>query len=371
MRIIYIIDSFGYGGRERQLQYILKNLKDDFEINFWILSNVIGYEIPLPADRIHVVDHKRRYKLSTIKLFLKTTKKFKPDVIYFWDIISGIYSAIYKLMTSSPIINGSIRFGGSLKKSMMNKVIRGVLYWYSDAIVANSRAGLRAEGLDNHPKSTIVYNGIDFVQFDSGHSSIRNELGIPSDAIVVVMVAGFRPAKDYNTLIKAALKVRSKYDNVWFLLVGDGLTKPDIEQTVRQNDLNNVLLLGRRNDIEDIILGSDIGILLSNIDGHAEGLSNSIMEYMAAGLPVIATNAGGNPEIVVDSETGFLVRSNDPTDVTDKIILLAKNENMRIEFGINSQKRIREEFSIDSMINSHINVLKGVMLIKSGKHYAK
>lgn len=367
LKIVYIIDSFGRGGRERQLQYIIQNLCMMHDIHIWILSVAMEYDLPLGQDRIHVITNQDSKKVRTIVQVVKEISLIRPDVVYYWDIISGIYASVYKASFGGPIINGSIRFGGSLKKSMINKAIRGFLYRYSDAIVANSRAGLRVEGLDKCPKSTILYNGIDFVQFDSCRSSIRNELGIPSDAIVIVIVAGFRPAKDYDTLIRAALNTRREYDNVYYLLVGDGPTKPDFVKTAGDNGLKNVLFLGMRRDIHNILHGSDIGILLSNTDGHAEGLSNTIMEYMASGLPVIATSAGGNPELVNDGETGYLVKPFDANQVAERIASLIDNNAMRKEMGSKARERIKDEFSIDVMIGNHTELLHHVKAARNRK----
>ena len=350
LKIVYIIDSFGRGGRERQLQYIIQNLCMMHDIHIWILSVAMEYDLPLGQDRIHVITNPDSKKIRTVSKVVKEISVFCPDVIYFWDTISGLYASVYKAFFGSQIINGSIRFGGCLKRSLINKLLRRFLYWYSDAIVANSMAGLRVEGIDMHPKSVIIYNGIDFVQFDSCRSSIRNELGIPSDAIVIVIVAGFRPAKD-----------------VYYLLVGDGPTKPDFVKTAGDNGLKNVLFLGMRRDIHNILHGSDIGILLSNTDGHAEGLSNTIMEYMASGLPVIATSAGGNPELVNDGETGYLVKPFDANQVAERIASLIDNNAMRKEMGSKARERIKDEFSIDVMIGNHTELLHHVKAARNRK----
>ena len=118
--------------------------------------------------------------------------------------------------------------------------------------------------------------------------------------------------------------------------------------------------MGKRTDVESIIKEIDIGVLLSK-KGHAEGLSNSIMEYMAAGKPVIATNTGGNPELVIEGETGYLIPHEDVEELTKKIIFLLERPQEREKMGIKGRERIEKDFSMDRMVKQFIELYKEVI----------
>ena len=105
----------------------------------------------------------------------------------------------------------------------------------------------------------------------------------------------------------------------------------------------------------------DIGVLLNNTKGHGEGISNAIMEYMAAGLPVIATDAGGTPELVKDKISGFLVPAFDPEIVVGKINYLLKNEQIRKEMGQKGRKIIEAEFNLGKMVSSYLNLYQNLL----------
>ena len=115
------------------------------------------------------------------------------------------------------------------------------------------------------------------------------------------------------------------------------------------------------NSIEDVINIFDICILTNNIYGHAEGISNSIIEYMALEKPVLATCAGGNKELIIDKVTGFLIKPFDFIDLKEKIEILLNDEKLRLKMGKLGRERIRKKFSSNLMVNKYISLYKGLL----------
>jgi glycosyltransferase involved in cell wall biosynthesis len=111
-----------------------------------------------------------------------------------------------------------------------------------------------------------------------------------------------------------------------------------------------------RSDVESIINAFDIGILLTDLERHGEGISNSIMEYMAAGKPVIATDGGGTREIVIDGETGFLVPQKSPERVAETIDKLLNDDELRRNMGLMGKQMIQREFNIHRMTSEHVEL---------------
>jgi glycosyltransferase involved in cell wall biosynthesis len=122
-----------------------------------------------------------------------------------------------------------------------------------------------------------------------------------------------------------------------------------------------IIFTGIRNDVESIVTIFDIGILLTDLEKHGEGISNSIMEYMALGKPVIATDGGGTKELVIDGETGFLIPQKSPKLLAEKIDYLLNNEPLRKRLGTKGKERIQKEFSLDKMVSEHIKLYEELL----------
>jgi glycosyltransferase involved in cell wall biosynthesis len=179
----------------------------------------------------------------------------------------------------------------------------------------------------------------------------------------VVMVGRFFTPKDYVSFVRTTKLVVEKYPDVGFFCIGDGPDRMQAEREAGPLLNKKIFFLGKRNDVQDIIHEFDIGVMLNNTtNGHAEGISNAIMEYMAAGLPVIATNAGGSPELVKDGMSGFLVPPSDPEIVAEKIIFLAENEQKRICMGKKGTEVIQREFSLEDMVCAYLALYENLQL---------
>ncbi|HEY1271824.1 MAG TPA: glycosyltransferase, partial [Terriglobales bacterium] len=132
-----------------------------------------------------------------------------------------------------------------------------------------------------------------------------------------------------------------------FVFAGDGACRKDYETQVANLGLErNVLFLGRRTDVPDILTSSDIAVLPS----QAEGLPNAVLEYLAAGLPTIASNVGGNAEIIRDGETGLLVPPDNPTVLAQSLLKLLRGPELASRIGAAGQQRVRNDFSFERMI---------------------
>ena len=170
------------------------------------------------------------------------------------------------------------------------------------------------------------------------------------------MVSVFRQHKDYSSLITAAGNLTGERDDITFVCVGNG---PDFEKTREMAKSDpRIIFTGTRNDVESIVNIFDIGILLTDLEKHGEGISNSIMEYMALGKPVIATDGGGTPELVSDGTAGFLIPDKSPGALREKIEYLLDHDEVRIRMGEAGKERIREDFTLDKMVEGHLSLYR-------------
>ena len=198
----------------------------------------------------------------------------------------------------------------------------------------------------------MIYNGFNFDRIKNiiNPFELKKEFNITTK-YVIGMVASFTKLKDYSTYIKAANKVLIKNKDVTFLCIGAGNDKPYQELVVPENK-NFVKFLGCKENVESIINICDIGVLST----YTEGISNSIVEFMALGKPIIATNGGGTKELVVNNITGYLIPEKSFANLTDKIITLIENPTKILEMGRAGKKRIMEEFTIDKMIKQFLKI---------------
>jgi glycosyltransferase involved in cell wall biosynthesis len=170
----------------------------------------------------------------------------------------------------------------------------------------------------------------------------------------VGMVAGFKFQKDYDSLVYAARKILQRRGDTTFVCVGDGPELDRIKESAR--GINGIIFTGKRSDVESIVNIFDIGLLLTDLDRHGEGISNSIMEYMALRKPTIATDGGGTRELVVEGKTGYLIPQKSPDILAGRIEELLNNHKLRDNMGLAAEDRIRKEFTIYKMARAHMSL---------------
>ena len=349
MKVLFFIESLQAGGKERRLVELIKRLSEDrsIEMEIVLTKEAIHYKDIFSANiKIHFALRKGLKKDPTIFLkFFRIAKSMKPDIIHVWANMSAIYAIPTKILLKVPMINSQISDAPS---KISNSILSHRLTFpFSDRIVANSYAGLSAYKAPKN-KSRVIYNGFDFKRINNLEktSVIRNKFNITSK-YVIGMIATFSDKKDYTTYIKAANLVLSKEKNITFLCVGSGDASA-FKLIVEPEYKNNILFLGKQNNVESIMNACDIGVLAT----YREGISNALLEFSALGKPIITTSGGGNIELVKEGVTGYLVNQKSSEELTDKIMLLIHNENKRIQLGRAGKSRIEANFSILKMIEN-------------------
>jgi len=182
----------------------------------------------------------------------------------------------------------------------------------------------------------------------------RDNLEIPRDAVVIGMVANLnRAVKGVNRFLDAIPRIRDAVPAARFLIVGGGPDeKPLREQARRLGIADIVHFAGFRRDVEACYSAMDISVLTS----LSEGLSITLLESMGHGLPVVVTAVGGNPEVVVEGETGFLVPPGDPVAFADRVIRLAHDTSLRRQMGRAGRRRVEKQFRIDDVSNRYLSL---------------
>ncbi len=215
----------------------------------------------------------------------------------------------------------------------------------TDCIVANSQiaadAMVSTERVPPH-KMRVAYNGIDLKKFsalDQQRSRARQTLGIADNEILIGNISCMRPVKGLLQFVDAASMALTKDSSMRFVIVGDGSERTAIAERIRHHGIEDrIQLAGAQMDVLPYLAAMDIGVLSS----LAEGFSNSLLEYMACGLPAVATDVGGNREAL--EETGILVPPDDPTALAEAILRL-RDPVLRRQLGHTARQRV-ERFSL-------------------------
>jgi glycosyltransferase involved in cell wall biosynthesis len=353
MRVLYYTDSLRLGGKERQLVELLKGLRRrSIEVLLVCMDRGEFYEPDVQAIGVPLryLFRKMRWDPFVALGLYRMVVEFKPHIIHTNSMMSSAYALPVAKFFGVPLINGSIR-NCFRYSSLRWKVERAVLS-LSDFRIANSVAGLESRGFSpDCEKNFVVHNGFDLSRAEAADNSTATRQKDTRDCAHVGMVAEFRADKDFRTFLLAARRVLSKRDDVVFVTVGDGETLAEMRAMVA--DLGDkVRFLGRRKDIEHITSTFSVGVLAS----FTEGISNSIMEYMAMAKPVVVTDCPGSRELVKDGDTGYLVAPQDAVALAEKIEHLLNHPEQAREMGRAGRRLIEQEFSLSGMVDSTIQV---------------
>lgn len=364
MKILFFVDILDAGGKERRLTELMKAYSNtqDLEFELAIMSRDIDFkELFDLGIKIHYVLRKRKRDLSVFYRFFKLCRKIQPDIVHCWDSMTAVYSVPACKMLNIKLVNGMVS-NAPLKQSILEKqyVRAKFTFLFSNTIVSNSKAGLISYNAPEK-RSYVISNAFNFERTFNLVSAETIKSQINTDAKYIVgMVANFKNNKDYKTYYTAAQLLLKERKDVTFMAIGADTDSEASKALIESQYMNHFRLLGKRMDIEPLINVMDICVLST----FTEGISNSILEYMALEKPVVATSGGGTNEIVIDNETGFLIDASNPGELVDKLGILLNNAELRAAMGKAGKKRIIEEFSVDKMIRKYCDLYTTIL---SGK----
>lgn len=352
--IIHLITSLKRGGRERQLATIVSNTDfKKYPTKILYFNDNISTYFSEYALKQHSIKIKSTMFFPRLIEFNKLIKKTKPNVIYTWGNLESIFTILLSPFHTFKFINGSIRHG--IRSLKFSHYFRSVILHLSQNVVSNSYAGLKANNLN---KGQVLYNGIDdkFIWKLSKQEKIKKKkkvLNIEQNIPVIISVANLVPYKDYYSVLKALKLIKDEGYKFHYLILGDGPLRKNIEQKIKEFDLSkNAKIIGTVENVHEYLQLSDIFIHSSK----GEGCSNAILESMAVGLPIIASKTGGTPEIVTE-ENGFLFEYKNFYQLFKALEWCFENYDDCKKMGYNSNKKIKDKFSVNSMIQKYYRII--------------
>ncbi|EKD24174.1 MAG: glycosyl transferase group 1 [uncultured bacterium] len=359
IKIVYLITGLKTGGAETVLARLVSNL-DKERFTPIVVSIIpiaeIGIKIKQQGIRVESLGAYSKFNpLVFLRLFI-LLKKERPDVLHCFLFHAILLGRLAGRISSVPTIISSIRtenFGGRMREKLLaltdafSSVTTIVSQKAADKMVRN--------GVVPSEKLKVIYNGFDpegVAQVrKTNREQLRADLKIEPGSPLLVAVGRLDEAKGYPVLIEAIGEIKKVHPSVQLLILGSGemLERLTIEINNRVLD-ENIRLLGRKENVYEYLRCADIFVLASLWEGHP----NVVLEAMACGAPVVATNVGGVPEIILDGETGFLVESNNARALADKIIQVsALTDEARKTIVDRAYKKIENNFSLGEMMEEY------------------
>jgi glycosyltransferase involved in cell wall biosynthesis len=288
-------------------------------------------------------------------------KRLGPDIIHAHDPHGVAMAALALSMSTQlakPPLVASRRVDFHLKNNSMSRW----KYRQVDCFICASEAIRQMLVADGVPaaRAVTVHEGIDLERVDAAPAAkLHEELWLPHHAPIVGNVAALVPHKGQRHLIEAAALVVRQVPDARFVIAGEGELRPALERQIREHHLEkHVLLAGFRPDVLSLHKAFDIFVMSS----VTEGLGTSLLDAMACAKPVVATAAGGIPEVVAEGETGFIVPPRDHQAMADAIVQLLKEPALQERLGTAGRARVRDRFSADRMLRDTLRVYQRVAL---------
>ena len=285
----------------------------------------------------------------------RVIRQLRPDIVHAHDPHGVAMAAIARSMSTQakkPRLVASRRVDFRLGRNALSRW----KYRQVDCFICASEAIRRILVQDGVPqaRAVTVHEGIDAGRVEAAPAAnLHEEFWLPHQAPLVGNVAALVPHKGQRHLIDAAADVVRHEPDARFVIAGEGELKDALEQQIRHHRLEkHAILAGFRTDVLSLHKAFDIFVMSS----ITEGLGTSLLDAMAAGKPVVATTAGGIPEVVVDGETGFLVPPRDHQAMADSIVRLLKDPDLRQRMGAAGRARVRARFTSEVMVRNTLRV---------------
>jgi glycosyltransferase involved in cell wall biosynthesis len=360
--VLQLIDSFNQGGSERQALQLTRLLAESGRFEVYLaslnpegslrssiedlnLGTIPSFPLTSFYDR-NAVHQSRR--------FIDYLKSSRIDILHTHDFYTNVFGMAGGAMARLPVRIASMRETEGMRTAGQKKVQR-FAYSLAHHVVANCNAvreRLVAESISTE-KVTVIYNGLDFGRLANPHS--RREtlslLGLPVELEprrFVTIVANMRhEVKDYPMFLRSAKRVKEAIPEAAFLLAGEGELKSALHALAEELGLlDSVVFLGRCEKIAELLSVSEVCVLSSK----AEGFSNSILEYMAAARPVVATHVGGAAEAIREGETGYLVPPGNDELMASRLVTLLRDPAKARRMGETGRRVVEEKFSCEAQL---------------------
>lgn len=365
LRLMHVINYLGPGGTELVMISLMRGLNQElFEHRICALRGFRSEwaQREQLTGKIFDAGGRWQHRHFSIPQLVRIMREYKPHIVHSrnWASIEALLAA---RLTGVPVaIHSEHGYDVDMVSGMpaRQRIMRRGLYALADAVFTPTK-----ELRNYHSKQAwfasnrirVIYNGVDDTRFAPNpkqRERSRERLGLPRDAFVVGTIGRTEPIKDQATILRAVEKMVGRGVDVRALIVGSGSSLTALQKEVANSSelRGRALFTGFSSDVPDLLNALDAYVLPS----LKEGMSNTILEAMASGLPVLATRVGGNPELIEEGQTGWFFEPGDADHLADLLSFLAAHREVRHELGTAARLRVVERFSLNRMLEDYQNL---------------
>ncbi len=368
IRLLFLIDELDIGGTEQQIFELATRINREryLPVVCCFRKGQIAREIEDSGVPVFSLKKRGKADLPFLLHLARLLKVQRIDLLQTYLFTANIWGHLAAKLARVPIVVSSER-NVDIWEKLYKRMSGRLLARSSDAVIVNAEAikrylmqrGARPE------KIITIYNGVNSERFNSSLNGqeTRNGLGIDREVPVIANVARLEPQKGHFFLLQSARLILEKSPQVKFLIVGEGPERNKLESLSRTLGIaRSVIFTGATRNVPKLLNACDVSVLASS----KEGMSNSLLESMILGKPVVATNVGGNDELIVDGITGFLVPRDDPSALAKASLKLIENRELSRRLGEKAKEKALRQFSVPQMVRSTEDLYERLISSKLG-----
>jgi glycosyltransferase involved in cell wall biosynthesis len=357
IRVMFVVSNLEFGGAQRQIVELTNQLDPaEFDVRICSLSPYVPLAEHLrEPERVEVVTKRIKFDATVVPRLAHVLRRRRIDVVQSYLFDADIAAFIAGRLARVSVVAGSERNADYVMKSRQVALYR-LTRSLVDVVIANSHAGAAYnQRVVGHPsaKYHVVHNGVDTNRFRTAdRAAARARLGLADGRPIVGMFASFKQQKNHPLFFRAAARVLAAFPDVRLLLVGDELYggmhgsdvyKREVLELVERLALRErCIFAGNQQAVEGYYPACDVTVMSS----HFEGTANAVLESMACGVPVVATDVSDTRAILPDGRAGYVVRAGDEVGMADRICALLADARLRAEMATAARAWTVEEFSV-------------------------
>jgi|SoiMethySBSTD1v2_1073268.scaffolds.fasta_scaffold36957_4 glycosyltransferase involved in cell wall biosynthesis len=370
VKVLELLTSFQIGGTERQVANLVRGLDSSrFDLRVAclrrfgeLLGEIESLHVPVTEFRIGGKLYGPKTALEAMRL-AQYLRRNRVQIVHTFGLYPNIFAVPVAKMAGVPIVLASIRDQGDILTPLQQRIQR----WscrFADCILVNAtaiRERLVEQGYDES-RIVVIRNGIRPAHHNRSQDSAeaRERWGVPRRARLVVVLSRLNPMKGIEYFLDAAGILAARYPDTHFVVAGDGEIRASLQERARNLGIaDRVTFTGFRTDIPDLLAEASVSVLPS----LSEGLSNTVLESMGAGIPVVATRVGGNPEVVEDGVSGFLVPPRDAGALAQAAGRLLADEPLARRIGQAGMERVARRFSVENSVRQTERIYRQLLAV--------
>jgi len=365
---MHVVDHLGKGGLENGLVNLINRLDPErFEHVVYAMRRLGPNADRLPGTvRVMCMGKQDTDFPIQVRRLARDIREVDPQVVHSrnWGAVEAVAAARWVGNRAVVHSEHGLETDAYTSEPWRRTVFRRLAFELADRVLAVSyqlrelharRTGFAARNI------RVIHNGVDAKRFfvdGRARARMRAELRIADHEFCIGCVGNLLPVKDQLTALKAIAKVSGVLRHWRFVIAGEGPERVKLETYMREHPewQARVTLLGTFDRIPELLNAMDVYLLPS----LSEGISNSLLEAMSCGVAVVATQAGGNPEVVEDGKSGLLFPAGDAAKLAEHLLLLEGSPEIRAQLAKDAMRRVRQEFSIDSMVRNYARLYESL-----------